>query len=104
MNTSCIRSIKASYKTKLGSKRRIQGMSEYQETERETEREARRETSRTGAAMVLESDAGATEEHSVQKARQVVSKRPRAATSQGEPVQRRLKKGLRLKLLPGCLK
>jgi len=93
MNTSCIRSIKASYKIKLGSKRRIRGMSEYQEAERETEREARRETSRTGAAMALESGAGAAEEHSVRKARQVVSKRPRATTSQGKPSPKKAKKG-----------
>jgi len=38
-------------------------MSKYQEAEREAEREAWRETSRTGAALVLESGAGAAEEH-----------------------------------------
>jgi len=69
MNTSYIKSIKASYKAKLGSKRRMRGMSEYQEAERETEREAGRETSRTEAALVLESGAGATEEHPIRRAR-----------------------------------
>jgi len=38
MNTSCIKSIKAPYKAKLGSKRHIRGMSEYQEAEREQKR------------------------------------------------------------------
>ena len=38
-------------------------MSEYQEAERETEREAGRETSRTGAALVLESGARAAQGH-----------------------------------------
>jgi len=67
INTSCIRSIKASYKTKLGSKRSIRGMSEYQEAGRETEREAKRETGRTEVALVLESGVGAAQEHSVRK-------------------------------------
>jgi len=69
INTSCIRSINVSYKTKLGSKRHIRGMSEYQEAEREIEREARRETCRTGAALVLESGARAAKEHSILNAR-----------------------------------
>ena len=68
-------------------------MSEYQKAERETEREAKRETSRTGAALVLESGAGAAEEHPVRKARQIVSKRPRVSTSQGEPSPKKAKKG-----------
>ena len=100
MNTSCIRSFKASYKAKLGSKRRIQGMSEYQDAERETEREVRKECSRNGVALVLESGARATEEHSVWKARQVVSsvlvpRLPRVSLA-----RRRLRKDLRLKCWP----
>jgi len=79
-------------------------MNEYQEAERKTEREARRETSRTGAALVLKSGVGAAEEHPVWRARQIMSKRPRASTSQVSPARRKLRKGLRLKLLPGCLK
>ena len=67
-------------------------MSEYQEAERETESEIRKETSRTGAALVLESDAGDAEEHPVRTARQVVSKRPRAFIFQGEPSPKKAKK------------
>ena len=52
MNTSCIKSIKASYKVKLGSKSHMRGMSEYREAEREAEREAIRETSRIGVASM----------------------------------------------------
>ena len=67
-------------------------MSEYQEAERETEREARRETGKTRAALVLESGAGATEEHPVRRTRQVMSNRPHASTSQGEPSLKKAKK------------
>jgi len=84
MNTFCIKSIKASYKVKLGSKSRMRGLSKYQEAEREVEREARREASKTGVALVLESGAGATEDHPVRGVQHVVSKRPRASTFQGE--------------------
>ena len=68
-------------------------MSEYQEAEREIEREARRETGRTGAAFLSESGTGATEEHPVWRARQVMSKHPRASTSPGEPSSKKAKKG-----------
>ena len=60
MNTSCIKSMKASYKVKLGSKSHMRGMGEYQEAEREAEREAMRETSRTGVASMSEQVVGAT--------------------------------------------
>ena len=36
INTSCIKSIKASYKAKLDSNKRVRGMTEYQAAERET--------------------------------------------------------------------
>ena len=82
INTSCIKGIKSAYKAKEGSKGcQMRGMTEYQEAEKEAEREA----SKTGAASVLESGAGATEEHPVRRIRQAVPKHPRASTSQGEP-------------------
>jgi len=40
INTSCITSIKASYKDKLESNKRVHGMDEYQAAERETGGEA----------------------------------------------------------------
>jgi len=44
INTLCIRSIKSTYKTKLGSKGcRMRGMSEYQEAEKEEGGESGRE-------------------------------------------------------------
>jgi len=36
INTSCIKSIKASYETKLESNKRMRGMDKYQAAERET--------------------------------------------------------------------
>jgi len=39
INSSCIKSIKASYKAKLESNKRMRGMTEYQEAEKETGRE-----------------------------------------------------------------
>ena len=50
MNTSCIKSIKASNKVKSSSKSHMWGMSKYMEAEREAEKEARKETSRIEAA------------------------------------------------------
>jgi len=104
MFTSSIKSIKASYKVKLGSKSRMRGMSEYQEAEREVEREAMRETSRRGVALMSEPVVRAAGERPFRRARHVVSKRPRAFTSQGKPSPKRPKKDMRLKLQPGYLK
>jgi len=42
---------------------------------------------------VLESSVGAAKEHPVRRARQVVSKHPRASTSLGEPSPKKAKKG-----------
>ena len=42
---------------------------------------------------MLESGAGAAEGHPIRKAQQVVSKRPRASTSLGEPSLKKAKKG-----------
>ena len=82
MDTSCIKSIKASYKVKLVSKSRMRGMSKYQETEREAEKEARKETGRTEAASGSGVRVGAAEEHPIQRIRHAVPKRPRASASQ----------------------
>ena len=52
INTSCIKGIKSTYKTKVGSKGcQIRGITEYQEAEKE----ARREASRAEAASGSES-------------------------------------------------
>ena len=40
INTSCIKGIKASYKAKLESNKRVRGLTEYQEAKRETKGEA----------------------------------------------------------------
>ena len=93
MNTSCIKSIKASYKVKSGYKSRMRGMSEYQEAERKAKREAMRETSRTGVALMSEPVVGAAEEHPVRRAQNVMSKRPQASASQGEPSPKKVRKG-----------
>ena len=73
INTSCI---KSTYKAKVRSKSyRMRGMTEYQEDEKEVERKAMREASRTGAALVSESGAGAAEEHPIRRTRHVMPKR-----------------------------
>ena len=93
MNTSCIKSIKASYKVKLGSKRRMRGMTEYQEAQKEVKREARREASRAGAASGSGSGAGAAEEHHIRRTRHVVPKYPRGFAFQGVPSPKKARKG-----------
>ena len=69
MNISCIKSIKASYKVKSGSKSRMRGMNEYMKTEKKAEKKSRKETVRTEAASGTESGAGAAEEHPTQRVR-----------------------------------
>ena len=91
MNTSCIKSIKASYKVKSGSKSRMRGMIEYQEAQKEEKKEARREASRAEATSG--SGAEATEEHPIRRTRYVVPKRPRTFASQGEPSPKKARKG-----------
>jgi len=66
---------------------------EYQEAERKAEKEARKEASRTGAAPWSESRAGAAKEQSTKRTRQAVSKRPQGSASQGEPNQKKARKG-----------
>jgi len=68
MNTTCIKSIKCSYKAKSVSKdNQKRGMSEYMEVERKAEKEARKEVSRIEAAPGSESGAGAAEEQSTKR-------------------------------------
>ena len=98
MNTSCIKSIKASYKVKSSSKSHMRGMSEYIKVERE----ARKETGRTEAASGLES--GAVEEQPTQRTQHAVPKRPRASASQGEPSQKKARKGSEAMLQLRCTK
>ena len=93
MNTSCIKSIKASYKVKSGFKSRMRGMSEYQEAEKEAENKARREADRVGAASGSRSGAGAAEECPVRRTRHVVPKHPRASAFQGKPSPKKARKG-----------
>ena len=76
MNTSCIKSIKVSYKVKSDSKSRMRGISEYIEAEREAEKVARKETGKTEAASGLESEAGAAEEQPTRRTQHAVPKRP----------------------------
>ena len=68
-------------------------MSEYQVAKREAEKEVRKETGRIEAASGSESGAGAAEEHPTQRTRNAMPKRHRASTSQGEPRQKKARKG-----------
>jgi len=98
INTSCIKSIKASYKAKLDSKKRVRRMTEYQEAERETtgkvEMEPRREVSRTGATTTEPKPRViASKEQSTRRSQQVMAKRPRGSTSRGEPSPKKANRG-----------
>jgi len=87
INTSCIKSIKASYETKLESNKRMRGMDEYQAAEREIGGEAR-----IGLRSV------APKGQPVKKSRQAMSKRSRGSASKVSLSQRRLGGNRRLKL------
>jgi len=94
INTSCIKGIKLTYKSKVGSKGcRMRGMTEYQDVEKEVEKEARREASRAGAASESESGAGAIEEYPTRRTRHAVPKCPRASATHGEPSPKKVRKG-----------
>ena len=80
INTSYIKGIKSTYKVR-SKDCRMRGMTEYQKAEREAEKEARRETSMNGAALALESEAGAAKEHPIRRTQHAVPKRPRASAS-----------------------
>ena len=79
INTSCIKSIRASYEIKLESNKRVRGMDEYRAAERETGGEAR-----------MEPRTIALKGQPATKSRQVVAKRSRGSASKGEPISRRL--------------
>ena len=81
INTSCIKSIKVSYETKLESNKRMRGMDEYQAAERETGGEAR-----IGPRSV------APKGQPVKKSRQAVSKRSRGSASKGEPIPKKARR------------
>ena len=78
LNTSCIKSIKSSYKARSGSKGScMRGMSEYIVAEREADEQE--------VAAEPESGTGTVEERPTWKTRQAVAKRTRASPSKGEP-------------------
>ena len=81
INTSCIKSIKASYKDKLESNKRMRGMDEYQVAETETGGEAR-----IGPRSV------APKGQPIKKSRQAVSKHSRGSASKGEPIPKKARK------------
>ena len=95
INTSCIRGIKSTYKTKLGSKGcQMRGMNEFQEAEKEEGHESRREVSRTGTAAVEPEPQKLTaKEQPVKRSRRAVAKRSRGSTSQGEPSPKKARRG-----------
>ena len=89
INTSCIKSIKASYKDKLESNKRARGMDEYQAAEKETGGETG-----TGPRAV------APKEQPIKKSQQAVSKRSHGSTSKGESIPKGARRDRRLK--PQC--
>jgi len=94
MNTSCIKSIKASYKVRSGSKSRMRGMSEYMEAERAAEKEARK----TEAAPGSEYGAGAAEEHPLKGLGKLCLTAAGPLLSEVSLARRRQELGLRLQL------
>ena len=78
INTSCIKSIKESYETKLESNKRVQGMDEYRAAERETGGEARMEP-RTVAPKG-------------RPAGKSVAKRSRGSAFKGEPIPKKVRR------------
>ena len=69
-------------------------MTEYQEAKKEAEKEARKKASRIEATSGLESGARVAEEQPTRRTRQAVPKHPRAFSSQGEPSQKKVRKGI----------
>ena len=96
MNTSCIKSIKVSYKVKSGYKSCMRGMSEYTEAERETDKEAKKETGRAEVASGSESEAGTAEEHPTQRTRHAVPSVLEPLLPKVSPAKKRQEKDLRL--------
>jgi len=81
INISCIKSIKASYKDKLASNKRVRGMKEYQAAEKEA-----------GGETVAGPRAAAPKEHPAKKSRQAVSKRSHGSTSKSEPIPKKARR------------
>ena len=81
INISCIKSIKASYKDKLESNKRAQGMNEYQAAEKET-----------GGEIGTGPRAAAPKEQPIKKSRQAVSKRSHGSTFKGESIPKRARR------------
>ena len=77
VNTSCIKSIKASYETKLESNKYVRGMYEYRAAERETGMEPRTVAPKGQPAK---------------KSRQPVAKRSRGSASKGEPIPKKARR------------
>ena len=87
INTSCIKSIKASYETKLESNKRMRGMDEYQAAERET-----------GGEAGMEPRTVASKGQPAKKSRQSVAKHSAALFSRVSLSRRRLGGNRSLKL------
>jgi len=81
INTSCIKSIKASYKDMLESNKRMRGMNKYQAAERET-----------GGEAGMGSRAAAPKGQPTKKSRQAVSKRSPGSASKGEPIPKKARR------------
>ena len=79
INTSCIKSIKASYKDKLESNKRVRGMDEYQVAERET-----------GGEAGMGSKAAAPKGQPAKK--QAVFKCSHGSASKGEPIPKKARR------------
>ena len=81
INSSCIKSIKASYKAKLESNKRVRDMNEYQEVKRGT-----------GGEEGMEPRTVALKGQPAKKNRQAVAKRSRGSASKGEPILKKAKR------------
>ena len=88
INTSYIKSIKASYETKLESNKHVRGMDEYQAAERET-----------GGEAGMGPRAAAPKRQPVKKSRQAVSKRSHGSASKGEPIPKKARRESEAKAL-----
>ena len=94
INTSCIRGIKSTYKTKLGSKGcMMREMNEFQEAEKKEGDESRREVRRTWiAAAEPELRTVTTKKQPAKRSQRAVAKHSRGSASQGEPSPKKARK------------
>ena len=81
INTTCIKSIKASYEIKLESNKRVRGMDEYRAAER-----------KTGGEAGMDPRTVAPKGQPVKKSRQAVAKRSRGSASKGEPILKKVRR------------